>query len=135
MREFHQIAGRAGRAGFDTAGTVVVQAPEHEVENVRLLAKAGDDEKKRRRIVRKKPPEGFVSWGKGTHDRLLSAPPEALTPQFAVTPAMVLNVIARPGNAFQAMRNLIFTNHSPPRPAGRRYARPSRPIAHCWRRA
>ena len=26
-REFHQIAGRAGRAGFDTAGTVVVQAP------------------------------------------------------------------------------------------------------------
>jgi hypothetical protein len=114
VREFHQIAGRAGRAGFDTAGTVVVQAPEHEVENVRLLAKAGDDEKKRRRVVRKKPPEGFVSWGKGTHDRLLSAPPEALTPQFAVTPAMVLNVIARPGNAFEAMRNLIFSNHSPP---------------------
>lgn len=28
-REFHQIAGRAGRAGFDTAGYVVVQAPEH----------------------------------------------------------------------------------------------------------
>src|SRR5215213_3056483 len=28
-REFHQIAGRAGRAGYDTAGTVVVQAPEH----------------------------------------------------------------------------------------------------------
>ena len=34
-REFHQIAGRAGRAGFDTAGTVVVQAPEHVVENHR----------------------------------------------------------------------------------------------------
>src|ERR1700712_2576858 len=30
-REFHQIAGRAGRAGFDTAGTVVVQAPDHVV--------------------------------------------------------------------------------------------------------
>ena len=27
-REFHQIAGRAGRAGFDTEGTVVVEAPE-----------------------------------------------------------------------------------------------------------
>ena len=39
VREFHQIAGRAGRAGFDTAGTVVVQAPEHEVENARLLLK------------------------------------------------------------------------------------------------
>ncbi len=44
VREFLQIAGRAGRAGFDTAGTVVVQAPEHEVENARLLAKAGDDD-------------------------------------------------------------------------------------------
>ncbi len=73
VREFHQIAGRAGRAGFDTAGTVVVQAPEHEVENARLLAKAGDDIKKRRRIVRKKPPEGFVSWTKNTHDRLLQS--------------------------------------------------------------
>src|SRR4051812_41095030 len=60
-REFHQIAGRAGRAGYDSAGTVVVQAPEHEVDNVRLLARAGDDEKKRRRVQRKKPPEGFVS--------------------------------------------------------------------------
>jgi superfamily II RNA helicase len=40
-REFHQIAGRAGRAGFDTAGTVVVQAPEHDIENERKLAKAG----------------------------------------------------------------------------------------------
>ena len=45
-REFHQIAGRAGRAGFDTAGTVVVQAPEHVVENHRLVQKAGDDPKK-----------------------------------------------------------------------------------------
>ncbi len=114
VREFHQIAGRAGRAGFDTAGTVVVQAPEHEVENARLLAKAGDDVKKRRRVVRKKAPEGFVSWGKPTHERLLTSQPEALTPQFAVTPAMVLNVIARPGNAFEAMRTLITENHSPP---------------------
>jgi hypothetical protein len=114
VREFHQIAGRAGRAGFDTAGTVVVQAPEYEVENAKLVAKAGDDVKKLRRIVRKKPPDGFVSWSKNTHDRLLSSQPESLTPQFAVTPAMVLNVIARPGDAFNAMRNLILSNHTPP---------------------
>src|SRR5215213_8086547 len=62
-REFHQIAGRAGRAGFDTLGTVVVQAPDHVVENERALAKAGDDPKLRRKVVRKKPPDGFVSWG------------------------------------------------------------------------
>src|SRR5215831_10369478 len=60
-REFHQIAGRAGRAGFDTVGAVVVQAPEHVVENERALAKAGDDPKKRRKVVRKKPPDRFVS--------------------------------------------------------------------------
>jgi superfamily II DNA/RNA helicase len=114
VREFQQIAGRAGRAGFDTAGTVVVQAPEHEVENARLLARAGDDERKRRRIVRKKPPDGFVSWSKATHDRLITGAPEPLTAQFVVTPAMVLNIIARPGNAFVAMRNLIEANHSPP---------------------
>ena len=57
-REFHQIAGRAGRAGFDTSGTVVVQAPEHVIENERPLAKAGDDPKKRRKVQRKKPPGG-----------------------------------------------------------------------------
>ncbi len=112
VREFLQIAGRAGRAGFDTAGTVVVQAPEHEVDNARALAKAGDDAKKRRKIVRKRPPEGFVSWGSTTHERLRSSAPEQLVPQFTVTPAMLLNVIARPGDAFAAMRALIDSTHS-----------------------
>jgi superfamily II RNA helicase len=134
-REFHQIAGRAGRAGYDTAGTVVVQAPEHEVENVRLLAKAGDDEKKRRRVQRKKPPEGFVSWTKATHDRLLAAQPEPLGSHFTVSHSMLLNVLARPGDPFQAMRSLLIDNHEPAParrrhvaaagPAGRR--RPDRP--------
>src|SRR6476660_5983064 len=111
-REFHQIAGPAGRAGFDTVGAVLVPAPDHELYAARRLARAGDDEKKKRRIVRKKPPDGFVSWGKNTHDRLQTAAPEALVPQFAVTPAMVLNVVARPGDAFAAMKNLILNNHS-----------------------
>jgi superfamily II RNA helicase len=110
-REFHQIAGRAGRAGYDTAGSVVVQAPEHVVENERALAKAGDDPRKRRRVVRKKPPEGFVSWGKPTFDRLVAAEPEPLTSSFKVSHAMLLNVIARPGNAFAAMRHLLTDNH------------------------
>ena len=35
-RDFHQIAGRAGRKGFDDRGFVVVQAPEHVIENLRL---------------------------------------------------------------------------------------------------
>ena len=65
-REFHQIAGRAGRAGFDTAGTVVVQAPEHEVENLKQFAKVADDPKKRRKLVRRKVPEGMVPWSEAT---------------------------------------------------------------------
>ena len=92
-REFHQIAGRAGRAGFDIAGSVVVQAPEHVIENERALAKAGDDPKLRRKVVRKKPPERFVSWGEPTFHRLVAAPPEPLTSSFAVSHAMVLNVV------------------------------------------
>src|SRR5271156_5058809 len=110
-REFHQIAGRAGRAGFDTTGYVVVQAPEHVVETERALAKAGDDPKKRRKVVRKKPPAGFVSWGQPTFERLVAADPEPLTSSFKVTHAMVLNVIDRPGDAFAAMRHLLTDNH------------------------
>ena len=125
-REFHQIAGRAGRAGYDTVGSVVVQAPEHVVENERALAKAGDDQKKRRKVVRKKPPEGFVSWGKPTFERLVAAEPEPLTSSFKVSHAMLLNVIARPGNAFAAMRHLLTDNHED-RAAQRRHI--SRAIA------
>ncbi len=108
VREFLQIAGRAGRAGFDTAGTVVVQAPEHEVENTRALAKAGDDAKKRRKVVRKKPPEGFVSWSQNTHERLRDRCPGAVGAA----------VHRHPGDAAQRDR--------PPRRRVRRDAGPGR---------
>ena len=111
-REFHQIAGRAGRAGFDTAGTVVVEAPEHEIENAAALRKAGDDPKKLKKVVRKKPAAGYVTWGQGSFDRLIAAEPEPLTPHFEVTAAMLINVIAR-GHALADMRRLIFENHQP----------------------
>ncbi|WP_116245338.1 RNA helicase [Nocardiopsis sp. FIRDI 009] len=110
-REFHQIAGRAGRAGFDTVGNVVAQAPEHVIENEKALAKAGDDAKKRRKVVRKKAPEGFVSWDKATFDKLIDAEPEPLTSRFRVSNAMLLSVIGRPGNCFTAMRHLLTENH------------------------
>ena len=112
-REFHQIAGRAGRAGFDTLGTVVVQAPDHVVENEKALAKAGDDPKLRRKVVRRKPPDGFVSWGAPTFERLVGAAPEPLVSSFAVSHAMLINVIARPGDACTAMRRLLKDNHEP----------------------
>ncbi len=113
-REFHQIAGRAGRAGFDTTGYVVVQAPEHVIENEKALAKAGDDPRKRRRVVRKKPPPGAIAWGQPTYERLVAAEPEPLRSSFTVTHAMLLNVIGRPGDAFSAMRHLLTDNDEDP---------------------
>ncbi|SJZ58726.1 Superfamily II RNA helicase [Marinactinospora thermotolerans DSM 45154] len=114
-REFHQIAGRAGRAGFDTVGNVVAQAPEHVVENEKALAKAGDDPKKRRKVVRKKAPEGFVGWDESTFEKLIGAEPEPLTSRFRVSNAMLLSVIARPGDCFAGMRHLLTDNHEDPR--------------------
>ena len=112
-REFHQVAGRAGRAGFDVAGQVVVQAPDHVVANEKALAKAGDDPKARRRVVRKKPPPGTVGYGRPTYDRLVVAPPEPLTSHFRVSHALVLNVVARPGDCWAAMRHLLTSNDEP----------------------
>ena len=82
-REFHQIAGRAGRAGYDTAGTVVVQAPDHEVENLKQFAKVADDPKKRRKLVRRKVPEGMVPWSEATHDPADPGHPRAAEQQHA----------------------------------------------------
>jgi superfamily II RNA helicase len=121
-REFHQIAGRAGRAGFDTMGTVIIQAPEHVIDNERALAKAGDDPKKRRKVVRKKPPEGQIGWGRPTFDRLVDAEPEPLTSSFQVSHAMLLNVMNRGGDPYQALKHLLTENHEE-RPAQRRHIR------------
>ncbi|MGV0849072.1 DEAD/DEAH box helicase [Mycolicibacterium phlei] len=112
-REFHQIAGRAGRAGYDTAGTVVVQAPDHEVENLKQFAKVADDPKKRRKLVRRKAPEGMVPWSESTMKRLVDASPEPLVSNMRVSTAMILDVVARPGDPFAAMRRLLTDNHEP----------------------
>jgi hypothetical protein len=112
-REFHQIAGRAGRAGYDTAGTVVVQAPEHVVENHRALLKAGEDPKARRKVQRKSAPAGFVSWTQEQFDRLVAAPPEPLRSRMQVNHAMLLNVIEAPGDPLLAMMRLLRDNHEP----------------------
>ncbi len=117
-REFHQIAGRAGRAGFDTRGYVVVQAPDHVIERTRALAKAGDDPKKRRKVQTKKPPDGVVSWTEETFERLKTAVPEPLVSRMRVDHAMILNVVNQPADPVQTMRALMEDNHEDER--GRR---------------
>jgi len=113
-REFHQVAGRAGRAGFDPYGNVVVMAPEWEIENAAALAKAADNPAKRKKIVRKKAPTGAVNWGKGSFERLVDAAPEPLVPHLQLTAAMLINVIARGGDVFENVRSLVFDNHQTP---------------------
>ncbi|GGI45663.1 superfamily II RNA helicase [Agromyces flavus] len=110
-REFHQVAGRAGRAGYDTAGTVVVLAPDHEIENETAIRKAGDDPKKLKKVVRRKAPAGFVTWGEGSFERLVAAEPEPLVPQLTLTAAMLINVIGRGGDVPRGIRSLVFDNH------------------------
>ncbi|HUH53952.1 MAG TPA: DUF3516 domain-containing protein [Microbacteriaceae bacterium] len=115
-REFHQIAGRAGRAGFDPEGDVVVLAPEHEVENLRATEKAKAKPGKKK-TVKKHAPKGFVTWGEGSMSRLIAAEPEPLVSQMKVTHSLVLQVIARgekeEGEALKTMRTLVFDSHEP----------------------
>ena len=113
-REFHQIAGRAGRAGFDTSGEVVVQAPEHIIENARRLAKAGDDPIKVKRVQRVKPAAGQIVWTEATFDKLVAAAPEALVSRMKVDDAMIINVVARPGDPVAALSRLTRDNHEEP---------------------
>ena len=110
-REFHQIAGRAGRAGYDTEGTVVVEGPEHEIENAKERRRIGDDPKRLKKLKKKSAREGEVSWSEKTFARLTEAEPEQLTSQFRVSNSMLLNVLARHGNGYDHMRHLLRDNH------------------------
>lgn len=113
VRDFQQIAGRAGRKGFDNEGLVVAQAPEHLIENLHAERKAAGDPKKLKRLVKKKPPEkGYVPWSKETFDKLVTSPPEPLRSRFQVSHGMLLSTLARTHeDGCLAMRQLIRTCH------------------------
>ncbi|MDN5599236.1 MAG: DUF3516 domain-containing protein [Brachybacterium sp.] len=119
-REFHQIAGRAGRAGFDTIGHVVVQAPtwtiefEKERAKHRLREESGkvsNNAKKRKKEPKPRIPEGAVSWSEATMAKLVENAPEPLRPHLKITAGMVLALISRPGDAIASGRHLIMTSH------------------------
>ena len=113
-REFQQIAGRAGRAGFDTAGHVVVQAPEHVIENEQAKAKAAQrvaEGRKKSKAQLKKAPEGAVVWTEQTFDKLVKGDPEPLKSRMKVDNAMIINVASREEDTFAVMRRLTMDNN------------------------
>jgi len=113
VREFHQLAGRAGRPGFDPDGHVWVQAPDHVIENAKALARAGDDPKARRKATKAaRTPEGFVRYDEATMQRLVTAQPEPLSSRFRVTADLVASVLSRPDGPL-ALKHLLRTNHDP----------------------
>ncbi|MGD9703184.1 MAG: DEAD/DEAH box helicase [Acidimicrobiia bacterium] len=110
VREFHQLAGRAGRPGFDPDGHVWVQAPDHVIDNARAMSRAGDDPKARRKAAKARPPEGFVHYDEASMQRLMSARPEPLTSRFRVTADLVAEVLGR-ADGPTALKRLLRTNH------------------------
>lgn len=106
-REFHQIAGRAGRSGFDTEGVVIAEAPEFEIENHKAELKAMGDPKKMKKLKKKRPPEGFVTWNEDTFTRLIESKPETLKPRLRITHSMVLAEVEQGGDAWERVLALI----------------------------
>lgn len=120
VRDFKQIAGRAGRKGFDDHGWVVAQAPEHVIENKRLEAKAESSGKKKK-FVRKKPPErGYVPWDEKVFRRLIESEPEPLVSSFRVDHGLMLNLLQREnalykrGGGYKDLLKLIAACHERP---------------------
>jgi superfamily II RNA helicase len=118
VRDFKQIAGRAGRKGFDVQGSVVCVAPEHVVLNRRADAKAADPRSGRKKAVKAKPPtKGFLPWNEETFRRLIERDPEPLISRFKVTHGMLVSVlqreseIERPGSGYRALITLIERCH------------------------
>jgi len=115
-RDFKQIAGRAGRKGFDDRGSVVCQAPEHVIENRRIAEKDARSGGKKKRVKKKAPTRGFVSWSRETFDELVVRPPETLISRFQVSHGMVVAVLQ--GNGYRWLGELIERCHEEPKKKG-----------------
>ena len=109
-REFHQIAGRAGRRGFDDRGRVVVQAPQWTIENKRIDQKVAKNPALKKKLVKKRPPPRAVPWDERAFERLVAAEPEPLEPRFEVTHGMLIQLLHSRGG-YRRLVELVRRSH------------------------
>lgn len=115
VRDFKQIAGRAGRRGFDDIGYVVAQAPPHVIDNIKAEAKAAAKGGKSKAVKKKPPERGFVNWDENTFRKLIDSPSEKLSSSFVMRHGMLLNVLSRRDeDGCEALRKIIRDSHETP---------------------
>jgi len=118
IRDFQQVAGRAGRAGYDTVGYVVAQAPAHMIENRRQADRAAAKGRKKPK-TKPAPTRGYKHWDRHTFERLSTGTPETLESRFTVDHGRLVSLMQHAAEAdadarrgVDALRGLIDRSHA-----------------------